>query len=173
MKTMHLFRISYQDLGEEIKLIPEVPHNRAHGENNTIKRICAAPTIYQCIQSKAAFANEDLWNEGTRTIYIYECNVPVKDLIQPTIEQVSDIWFTGEMWVMRPHVWHKVGEYILELGKRIRATDYKWRYHLHPKDKPSIKNDGYDFGFDGDPNNFRFIETGPDKYYKQFPAACK
>ena len=86
MKTMHLFRISYQDLGEEIKLIPEVPHSRTYDENDTIKRICAAPTIYQCIQSKTSFLNEDLWIEGTRTIYIYECNVPINDLIQPTIE---------------------------------------------------------------------------------------
>lgn len=169
MKTMRLFRISYQDLGDSVKLFPRVPKDRLPDEDGTVLRICAAPTIYQCLQSKNSFLDPGLWTNDQRTIYIYEADIPVKDIIQPSIDQVGDTWFTGEFWVTKAHTWKKVGKYILELGERIYAKEYMFRYYLHAENLPRAQLDRKEkYGFDGEADSFFFIEAGPTQKYLEF-----
>lgn len=35
-------------------------------------------------------------------VYVYTADVKVQDIIQPSIEQVPDVFMTGEMWVIKP-----------------------------------------------------------------------
>lgn len=166
MKTMHLFRISYQDLGEEIELNPDIPQFRLPEEDNQIPRVCAALTILQCIQSKASFLSSKLWTDDYYSFYVYEADIPVEDLLQPTLNQVEDVWFTGELWVIKPHIWKKTGKYAIELGERIYAKDYMNKYYIHEESVPSFNNnDQPKYAIDGKYNSFFFVESGPDRYY--------
>lgn len=165
MKTMHLFRISYQDLGEEVEFYPKVPNNRLPEEDEEIPRVCAALTILQCIHSKATYLNGPLWLNKSRNIFIYEADIPVEDIMQPNCDQVSDTWFTGELWIMKPHIWKKCGNYIIKLGERITEDSYLYKYHIHKLELIPF-NDcecDYKYGVNGYYNNFFFTEAGPDK----------
>ena len=174
MKTMHLFRLSYQDLGDTIELSPEVPKYRLPEEEGTIPRVCAAITILQCIQSKSSFLNSDLWTWNHKSIYIYEADIPVEDVEQPTLQQVDDVWFTGEFWVTKEHTWKKVGKFILELGERIYAKEYMYRYYVHDEALESFQSDGKNkYGLDGEINNFFFIEAGPNRQYLKVKKEIK
>ena len=71
MKTMHLFTLSYHDLGDTIKIFPEVPICLVPEENSIVPRVCATTTIFQCLQSKNPFLDYTFWSKNYRTIYIY------------------------------------------------------------------------------------------------------
>ena len=82
MKTMHLFRISYQDLGPNILLVPEVPHYRLDGEDGETPRVCACPTLYQCIMAKSIYLNSKLWKENKLNFYVYTADVPIDNCLK-------------------------------------------------------------------------------------------
>lgn len=166
MKTMHLFRISYQDLGDIIEILPEVPKYRLPEEDGTVLRVCAATTIFQCLQSKNSYLDFNLWTDEHRTIYIYEADIPIEDIEQPSIDQVEDTWFTGEFWVTKTHAWKKVGKYILELGERIYAKEYMYRYYVRADNRERAQQDRKEkYGFDGEVDSFFFIEAGPTRKF--------
>ena len=52
MLAMHLYHISYNDLGDKIKLKPKVPKYKLEGEECITPRVCAAPTVFHCKRSQ-------------------------------------------------------------------------------------------------------------------------
>lgn len=102
MKRMRLMRIQYFDLGDEVELIPSIPQSRLDNEDDETPRICAAITLAQCIYSKFTFANKCVEINGGINFFIYTCDVPIEDIIQPSLNQVDDTWITGELWVIKP-----------------------------------------------------------------------
>lgn len=161
MKTMHLFHLSYKDLGDEAEIIPKIPKYRLDDEESETPRVCAAITILQCLQSKGIFLNETLWENTKLSLYIYEADVLVEDIEQPTLDKVEDVWFTGEMWVTQTYKWKKAGNYIIELGEEITECNYLHRYYVHEIGFSISDNNGSLFGLDGYHNNFFFTERGP------------
>lgn len=166
MKTMHLFTLSYHDLGDTIKIFPEVPICLVPEENSIVPRVCATTTIFQCLQSKNPFLDYTFWSKNYRTIYIYEADIPIEDIEQPPIDQVENVRFTGEFWVTKTHSWKKAGKYIFELGERIYAKDHIYRYFVHADYHDGAqRNRKEKYGFDSETDSFYFIEGGPTRQY--------
>lgn len=163
METMHLFRIEYKDRGPLVCINPKVPENRLSSEDEMTPRVCAAPTILQCIYSKMLFLNTNLWKDNQLKFFVYEADAPVEFIIQPTINQVEDIWITSEMWVTQSIEWRKHGTYVIELGKRIATASRHIQYFVHDINEGRIKLSTLN-NIDGMANNFVFNDGMPTKY---------
>lgn len=101
------------DLVDEF--IPRVPKQRCEGENDTIKRICVAPSIIEALNAipQAGLVVRNMKSLGLPVIihcyYLKADNVMSNDEIQ---QYVPDAEFTGEMW-------------ILEKPKAVNRVDYE------------------------------------------------
>lgn len=163
METMHLYRIDYKDRGPLVCLRPEVPKNRLSNEDGITPRVCAAPTILQCIYSKMLFLSAKLWKTEHMNFFVYECDVPVKFITQPTESEVEDIWITSELWVTEALIWHKKGTYCINVGKTVVPRSRHVQYFVHALESDSI-NLNTTFGIDGYSDNFVFHDTKPSEY---------
>jgi len=74
-------------------LIPRIPTNKMKCEDDIIQRICVSQSINGCLTAVGLFNIGDI-------IYIHRCNS--NNAIQPSIEQVGDVCFTGEQWILEP-----------------------------------------------------------------------
>jgi len=74
-------------------LTPRIPTNRMKCEDDIIQRICVSQSINGCLTAVGLFNIGDI-------IYIHKCNS--NNVIQPSIEQVGDVCFTGEQWILEP-----------------------------------------------------------------------
>lgn len=168
MLAMHLYHISYNDLGNKVKLKPRVPKYKLEGEECITPRVCAAPTVLQCLYSKTSYYDEELWIGGARRIYIYEARIPVASIYQPSVMEVEDSWFTSELWVTDTYTWNKIGAFYLKLGEKVTARDHNYRYYLCPVSGSIIGNETNKFALDGIQNDFYFTEVGPTNKWLNF-----
>ncbi len=114
MKKIHLYHISRTDLGPEVFLTPDVPANTGFGEDEHTPRVCACLNVPGCLQSGEFFFDDDMILGGRpKTLYVYEAWADPEDVWQPSVEQVPDAWFTGELWVTRAIRWTKVDKGVL------------------------------------------------------------
>lgn len=101
------------DLVDEF--IPKVPKQRCKGENDTIKRICVAPSIIEALNAipQAGLVVRNMKSLGLPVIihcyYLKADKVMSNDEVQ---KYVPDAEFTGEMW-------------ILEKPKAVNRVDYE------------------------------------------------
>lgn len=86
---MLFYFVSREKMNGEI-IYPRVPKNRMSEEDDTTKRICASLSIYGCLNALGFEIGERLY------VHTFES----EDYMQPTWEQVGDVGFTGELWVM-------------------------------------------------------------------------
>lgn len=99
-----IFRISTEDM--DCKLYrPEIPTNRAFGEDNTIERVCFADTIEGCFR---AIPGSEVYANKRQTFYVH---IPIYDdyfmgtiqdglVAYPKAKLVPDTYLTQEVWVM-------------------------------------------------------------------------
>ena len=73
-------------------LEPRIPINRLEDEDDKIKRVCVSKSIVGCLSAIAPPENEIL--------IVHTCDSI--NVIQPTVEQVPDVMFTGEEWILEP-----------------------------------------------------------------------
>lgn len=171
MKTMRLFRISYQDLGPNALLAPAVPHYRLDDEDGETLRICACPTLYQCIMAKSMYLNSKLWKDNKLNFYVYTADVPVEFIEQPMVSQVEDAWMTGELWVTQSVIWTRMDAYEMTIGKQVSPHAHIYRYFVNPvpidlgngKVYTEKVDTGYHFALDGNARAFTFTEGSPGK----------
>jgi len=119
-------------------LNPRIPKNRLPSENDKTPRICVSTSIAGCLAAVHGL------KEGN-TVYIHTCTCEPNQIIQPTKDQVSDVFFTGEIWITEPVEMNLIGkikitqvdyfEYDLEKG--ICMTNYQYRV-VNMKDKVKI-----------------------------------
>lgn len=162
METMHLYRIDYKDRGPLVCLKPKVPETRLPSEDAMTPRVCAAPTILQCIYSKMLFLSENLWKSGRMKFFVYECDAPVEFITQPTECEVDDVWITSEMWVTKPLLWHRKGTYCMKVGKTLVPKSRHVQYFVNSFDFDPLDLDTT-FGLDGCSHSFVFNEIKPSE----------
>jgi len=71
-------------------LEPRIPKHRMREEDSILKRICVSNSIVGCLAAVGGL------KEGN-TVYIHTCQS--ENIIYPTIDQVPDVNFTGEVWI--------------------------------------------------------------------------
>lgn len=116
MLTMKVYHISREDLGNWPMMEPRIPHFASNEEDHITNRICVAPTIIGCLKAleipESIGSEEEQFFEFNKNgkpvpLYLYSANVDVSDLVAPTIEQVPDVWITGELWVISKYPFKK------------------------------------------------------------------
>lgn len=81
------------------ELFPKIPKNKMKHEDNKTLRICVSQSINGCLTAIGGFRIGEF-------VYIHECES--ENVIQPTIEQVEDVCFTGEQWILEPVVMKRI-----------------------------------------------------------------
>lgn len=107
-------------------LEPRIPKNRLREEDATTKRICVSSSIAGCLAAVHGL------KEGN-TVYIHTCETD--KAIYPTIDQVSDVNFTGEIWITEPVEMYliqkikitKVSHFEFDPKNGIGMTNYQYR----------------------------------------------
>ena len=89
---MDYYFASKKNFDNEI-MKPRIPTNRMKCEDEIIQRICVSQSINGCLTAVGLFNIGD-------TVYIHKCKSD--NAIQPSIEQVGDVCFTGEQWILEP-----------------------------------------------------------------------
>lgn len=95
---MRLYWVTQKQIGDnilEVNLTPQIPKTVSDGEDKVTPRICMSSSVIGAINS---ISNNIYGN----IVYVYTADVKVQDIIQPSIEQVPDVFMTGEMWVIKP-----------------------------------------------------------------------
>lgn len=109
------FHISEKDLGETFKFTPRIPQSRAEEEDDKIPRVCAAPSITQCLIAihgdpdlKGMYQNVPLVLKNP-PFAVYLFSVDETEIYIPNDEQVPDCHRTGEIWITKAVVGERVG----------------------------------------------------------------
>lgn len=136
-----LFFVSLSNWDQKV-ITPRVPDGAlmGNGEDDSIDRICFAPSIDKCLMSLSR-------NLKGATLYIH--TVDPKELkniqgsiVKPTIDQVPDVKITGEVWVTKPVKLKCVGKikvteddgkpghpYTYKYdGRELKAELYGWKW---------------------------------------------
>ena len=138
MNLMRLYRFEFVDKGTTFLAEPSIPETVSFIEDSTTPRICVCPHIMGCIQalelpeSVVSFNKE--WKSSN--LYLYQALIDLdrcrsEGIIQPTINQVPDVWKTGEIWILKPTVFNKVGEFTLSKQFDLPNCAYS-RYQVVP-----------------------------------------
>lgn len=88
---MKLYHASKDPHIAETVIYPRLPKYRLKTEELKIPRICTSPSILGCLCALPRLL------EGEK-IFIYSCEA--KKYFQPTEEQVADVVYTGEIWLL-------------------------------------------------------------------------
>ncbi|MCM1222149.1 MAG: hypothetical protein NC548_47530 [Lachnospiraceae bacterium] len=166
MKDIKLYRIHDKFDENTLELYPRVPDRVSMNEDTTTERICACHTIMGCLRALIYPSHMDDFkkmkriNEGyDEPIYLYSSVVPVEDVYRPTVEELPDVYNTGEMWIAKPCI------FTLETKLLIRKhmdIDYQFCYSRYfvryesenntVEDRKHSRTDTY-----GSYNSFSFI----------------
>lgn len=117
-------------------LNPRIPKNRMPSEDDKTPRICVSTSIAGCLAAVHTL------KEGN-TVYIHTCES--NEIIQPTKDQVPDVFFTGEIWITESVQMHLIGKikitkvdyFDYDPEKGISMTNYQYRA-VNMKDKAKI-----------------------------------
>lgn len=110
---------SKEDFNNET-LYPRIPENRMSGENNTTERICVSKSINGCLSAVQCFDDNDI-------VYIHQCESNY--VIQPTINKVPDVLFTGEEWIFEPVLMKKIMK-IKIISSSLCELNLKFKKHV-------------------------------------------
>lgn len=134
MNSLLVFKICFEDLGQTVILSPQIPLHPAKNEDIIINRIPVCTTIPACINA-LEIASMITKDNPVLTVYIYASEVPVEYLENPNKNtvKVPDQWKTGEIWVMYPWTFFKVGEATIRKHMEIPYSAYS-RYAFTMKD---------------------------------------
>lgn len=132
---MRYFFISRRSHDNKI-LKPRIPKNRMPSEDDKTPRICVSTSIAGCLAAVQGL------KEGN-TVYIHTCTSEA--IIQPTNDQVPDIFFTGEVWITESVEMELIGKikitkvdyFDYDPEKGISMTNYQYRV-VNMKDKAKI-----------------------------------
>lgn len=166
MRTITLYRISLKDLGYRVTLVPAIPKYSSDRENKELPRICACPTITGCLDSLQLGWNpyyqeiNDKINLDPSGIdlYLYKANVPIDNVIQPTVHDVGDSFITGEMWIIDSQVFTLETKYHLSKHMSFPNSALS-RYEMRREGIENAIADRYcSIKVYGDINQFSYIE---------------
>lgn len=122
MDYITLYHVSLENKGSIFMFSPQIPKHVAIGEDEHTPRICCATSITNCIQAMAEFpfVRKDI-HENIKEIYVYTATVPVDDVSQA---ETPDAWMTGELWLLKPTMFHRYRTYTVNRQMHFEGTCY-------------------------------------------------
>ena len=109
---LHVYHISQIDLGDSFEFRPDIPKFKSEGEDRSIRRIYVCTSIASCITAIDNIPYTCQFAPNGLDLWLYEADINIEDIYQPTDKQVSDAWHTGELWVTYPYVFTKTEHYL-------------------------------------------------------------
>lgn len=172
---MHVYWLTLDPMRESspmktIRLNPKVPDSICGGEDPVTPRICCAMSIRDCLVSlEAAYGIVDKEN----VLYnVYEADVPVESIYQPSVDEVPDVWFTNELWIVESQQFNLVGTFRFRKQMRIDNSAYS-RYSFHRVGVPEVIDRIFASNVYGDdPMSFSFIEGDYLIYRQNFATSA-
>ena len=156
MNKIHVYFIAKENLGANPVLTPRIPEFTGGKENETDERICVAPTVFQCLQG-LEIAQDLVKDDKPYEVFLYEADVPVKNIIQPSDEDVPDAWKTGEMWVIKPQQFSIVSNCIIRKHMDLPNNCYS-RYSFRYANKDEVIDRITGTPIYGESYSFSFID---------------
>ena len=125
MNSILVYKICFEDFGNTVFLDPQIPLHPAKNEDNKINRIPVCTTIPNCITA-LELASMITKDNPILTVYVYATEVPIEYLEHPNKYdvKVQDQWRTGELWVMHPWTFIKIGKATIRKHMEIPWSAY-------------------------------------------------
>lgn len=104
---IYYFVTQSEKFGNSMILEPRIPISIDVdlNENNTIPRICVAPSIKQCLDA----IQPNIYKLNNINIYICKINEEDENLVyHPTVKEVPDVLDTEEVWLLKPTYFEKI-----------------------------------------------------------------
>lgn len=110
MTQLTVYHVSKTYLGKRACLSPKIPSSKVYGEDAAIPRISVCSTIPMCIYAMPDMPDENF--ENKTKLYVYKSKIALDNLAFPSVDQVPDVWKTGEMWILNDWIFdlHQVLE---------------------------------------------------------------
>ena len=163
MKTLRVYWISNafdviadRTIEKEITLTPRIPDSASLMEDHRTPRVCCAMSMVDCLSSL-----EVSWRiAGNECQYfnVYEADVPIEILYQPTIEEVPDVWYTNELWILNTQTFKLVGTYRLRRMIILNGSPYA-RFSFTRQGEDEVVDRLFDANVYGSPEAFTYIEA--------------
>jgi hypothetical protein len=114
---MRFFHLSPEII--EKQLHPRIPRNwmtNTGNEDNTIPRVCFAPTIDQCLIAVGGYREH---------FYVYEPELyGGLQIVKDTRREVLDAYLTDELWVLSPVKLKRIGEIVITSNRLFESEFY-------------------------------------------------
>ena len=125
MNSMLVFKITLEDLGNNVFLSPRVPINTCKGEDTVIERIPVCLTLPSCIRALELTSMITKDNPELK-VYVYVSEVPMEYLEDPNKHEIKvpDRWITGELWVTHPWTFIKLSSATIRKHMEIPYSAY-------------------------------------------------
>lgn len=162
MNSLLVFKICFEDYGNTVLLDPQIPRYPAKNEDVTINRIPVCTTIPNCIK---ALELSSMVTEGDLlTVYVYSSEVPMEYIEHPNKfdVKVPDQWRTGELWVMYPWMFTKVGKATIRKHMEIPYSAYS-RYAFTMENFNEVVDRICAAPIYGEMTSFSFIDLDHDR----------
>lgn len=162
MNSLLVFKICFEDYGNTVLLDPQIPRYPSKNEDVTINRIPVCTTIPNCIK---ALELSSMVTEGDLlTVYVYSSEVPMEYIEHPNKfdVKVPDQWRTGELWVMYPWMFTKVGKATIRKHMEIPYSAYS-RYAFTMENFNEVVDRICAAPIYGEMTSFSFIDLDHDR----------
>lgn len=125
MNSMIIYKICFEDFGDRVLLNPQIPVHPAKNEDNKINRIPVCTTIPDCIRA-LELSSMITKDDPILTVYVYTAEVPMENIEHPNKHDVKvpDQWRTGELWIMHPWMFTKIGKASIRKHMEIPYSAY-------------------------------------------------
>lgn len=125
MNSLLVFKICFEDLGKQVMLSPQIPIHPAKNEDTKINRIPVCTTIPSCINA-LELTSMITKDNPLLEVYVYASEVPMDYLEMPNKHEIKvpDQWKTGELWVMYPWTFIKLGKATIRKHMEIPYSAY-------------------------------------------------
>ena len=172
-----MFKITLEDLGNNVFLSPRVPINTCKGEDTVIERIPVCLTLPSCIRALELTSMITKDNPELK-VYVYVSEVPMEYLEDPNKHEIKvpDRWITGELWVTHPWTFIKLSSATIRKHMEIPYSAYS-RYAFTMENFDEVIDRRCITNIYGEMTSFSFIELDQDrvefalKYYGEHPYA--
>lgn len=163
MNSLLVFKICFEDFGQSVMLSPQIPCHPAKNEDITIDRIPVCTTIPNCIRA-LELASMITKDNPVLTVHVYVSEVPIEYLEYPNKYDVKvpDQWRTGELWVMYPWMFTKVGKATIRKHMEIPYSAYS-RYTFTMENFDEVVDRICAAPIYGEMTSFSFIDLDHDR----------
>lgn len=134
--------MTYDNHGDIWTPTPRIPGSAMSEENQTIPRICAAPTIEGCLLALADDIQCGIYQHKRLPINVYVTDADEYDWMTPYYD-VPDAHQTGEVWLRKPATFYRKYRFFLIMYQEAYNPEYYREKYPEPEYDPDAESFAY------------------------------